>query len=129
LAGTAGVFGIVVVAALLLTGRITIPGGGGDADVAVGSAAIGTLVIDASPWAEVVEVVGGDGEHADLNGATYTPLVVALAPGSYDIVLRNTQYGEKTVRADVLVGETTNEMVPFAEIDEDQLLRSLRLIE
>ena len=120
---------MVVVALLLQTGRITLPGRGGDADEAAGSAAIGTLIIDASPWAEVVEVVGGDGERADLNGATYTPLVVALAPGSYDIVLRNTLYGEKTVRADVVIGETTSKVGPFAEIDEDQLLRSLRLIE
>ena len=129
LAGAAGVIAILVAAALLLSGVISMPGRGGDAGEAAAGAAIGTLVINASPWAEVVEVVGGDGVRADLNGAKYTPLVVALAPGSYDIVLRNTQDGEKTIRADVVAGETTSEMVPFAEIDEDQLLRSLGLIE
>jgi len=129
LAATAGMVAVLVTAVLLLNGVISIPGRGGDADEAVAGAPIGTLVLDANPWAEVVEVVGRDGEHANLNGAKYTPLVVTLAPGSYDIVLRNTDYGEKIVRADINGGETTSQMVPFAEIDEDHFLRSLGLIE
>ena len=129
LAGAAGLVAILIAATLLLTGVITIPGRGGDADEAVAGAAIGTLVINASPWAEVVEVVGDDGERANLNGAKFTPLVVSLAPGSYDVILRNADYGEKIVRADVVGGETTTEMIPFAEIDEDQLLQSLGLID
>jgi len=129
LVGAASLIGVLVVAILLISGVISIPGRGGDANEAASGAGTGTLVVNASPWAEVVEVVGGDGERADLNGASYTPMVVALTPGSYDIVLRNAEYGEKTVRTDVVAGETTSEMVPFAEIDEDQFLKSLGLIE
>jgi len=129
LAGAVGVVGILIVAVLLLRGLITIPGLGSEFEEVVTGTATGTLVIDANPWAEVVEVVGGDGERADLNGAKYTPLVVALAPGSYKIVLRNTHYGEKTVQTDIVAGETTSEVVPLTDVNEDSFLRSLGLID
>ncbi len=129
LAGAVGVVGILIVAVLLLKEIVTIPGLGGEFEGAATGTPTGTLVLDANPWAEVVEVVGRDGERADLNGAKYTPLVVVLAPGSYKIVLRNTEYGEKTIQTDIVAGESTSEMVPLTDVDEDSFLRSLGLID
>src|SRR5262245_45731374 len=49
----------------------------------------GTLVIDAVPWGEVVAVVDASGRHHEPEGARYTPLALALPPGSYDVQVRN----------------------------------------
>jgi len=43
--------------------------------------------------------------------------------------LRHDEYGERVIDATVNAGETTAEWIPFAEIDDDRLLRSLGLVE
>lgn len=129
LVSAVGVIGILIMAVLLLRGVITLPGSGGEFEGEAVGTATGRLIIDANPWAEVVEVVGADGERVGLNGAKYTPLVVALAPGSYEVVLRNTEHGEKTIQTDIVAGQTTSEVVPLADIDEDAFLQSLGLID
>ena len=55
--------------------------------------------------------------------------VLSLEPGTYRIVVRHEDYGERTVEMTVAEGEMVSELIPFAEIDEDELLRSLRLVE
>jgi serine/threonine-protein kinase len=49
----------------------------------------GTLLIDAIPWGEVVEVVEPGGQHHEPSGARYTPLAIELPPGSYTVRVRH----------------------------------------
>jgi serine/threonine protein kinase len=49
----------------------------------------GTLVIDAAPWGEVVAVVDSSGRHHEPERARYTPLALALPPGSYSVQVRH----------------------------------------
>ena len=102
-------------------------GMGGGTDKGAASGVVGTLVIEARPWARVVEITNQSGEIVDLPGADHTPFVIPLAPGTYEVLMRNAEYGEKTLTAHISAGETTSETTTFAEIDEDELLRSLRL--
>lgn len=93
------------------------------------TAATGTLVVDAVPWARLVEVRDAGGELVSHGGAEFTPLVLTLAPGDYRVVLRHDQLGERTVPVSIEAGGTVSERVPLGEVDEAELLRSLGLVE
>jgi serine/threonine protein kinase len=129
LGAAAAVIVLGLAVTLLLTGVIDLPGRGEGPDRAAVDAPIGRLEINAIPWAKIIEITSDNGQRVDLGEARYTPLGLPLAPGSYRIVLRNDEFGEKTVDVEVKADTTTSEVVPFAEIGEEQLLRSLRLIE
>jgi serine/threonine protein kinase len=120
---------ILVVAAGLFFRLIPVPFLGSESDGPARTEAVGTLVVNAFPWAQVVEIQNSEGEQIDLEGAEYTPLAISLAPGSYQIVLRHDEFGERIIDAIVTAGETAAERVSFTEIDEDDLLKSLRLVE
>lgn len=122
-----GVLGLAVVTALHFSGVITLPGLGGGTDGGAARGAAGTLVLEALPWAQVVEITNQSGESVELPGTDHTPFVIPLAPGTYEVRMRNAEYGEKTLTAQISAGETTSETTTFAEIDEDELLSSFRL--
>jgi hypothetical protein len=48
----------------------------------------GLLVIDASPWGEVTEILDAAGKRLPIS-SPYTPTALSLAPGEYTIALRN----------------------------------------
>jgi serine/threonine-protein kinase len=67
----------------------------------------GTLVIDAAPWGEVVAVVDASGRHHEPDHAGYTPLALALPPGSYSVEVRHPGVAQPlattaTVRSEVV---------------------------
>jgi serine/threonine protein kinase len=126
IAGAMGVV-VLVVAAALIWKWSPIQFGGGDQPVP--TANVGTVVVNAMPWARIVEITNGDGEQVPVGAAEYTPAVLSLEPGTYRIVVRHEDYGERTVEMTVAEGEMVSELIPFAEIDENELLRSLRLVE
>jgi eukaryotic-like serine/threonine-protein kinase len=86
----------------------------------------GTLVIDAIPWGEVVEVVDAGGTHHEPSGVRYTPLAIPLPPGAYTVRVRNPGAAEllaapATVRSQVV--ETVS--VVFRRVKaEDYLLKT-----
>jgi len=130
LLGAAGAAVVLVLATtLLLTGVIDLPGRGEGPNRAAVDAPQGRLEVNAIPWARVVEITADDGQRVDIGNARYTPLGLPLAPGSYRIVLRNDEFGEKTIDVAVAADTTTSKVVTLAEIGEEQLLRSLRLID
>jgi eukaryotic-like serine/threonine-protein kinase len=59
-------------------------GGGGAA-----SAPVGTVLVDALPWAEVVAIAKGDGSSRPVAPNTYTPVALSLEPGEYEVTLRH----------------------------------------
>jgi len=128
IAAVLGLF-VVVVATGLFLKWIPIPFVGGESDDPAPTGNIGTLVVDALPWARVVEVTNGEGEPVDLGRAVYTPMVLSLEPGTYKIVVRHDDFGERVIETTLTAGETASELIPLTEISEDQLLRSLGLVE
>jgi len=114
---------------LVLTGVIDLTGIAGRSEPPAVGPGLGTLVVRAVPWAEIVQISDNDGTSLQIEGSKYTPLVMPLAPGTYRIVARNADFGEKTVEAVIEADTTTTEVITLADLDEDQLLRSLRLID
>jgi serine/threonine protein kinase len=119
----------IAVTGLQIAGVISLPVFGPAGEDALTAIPTGTLIINATPWAEIVEVSNGDGAKLELPEAAYTPMALSVNPGSYRIVLRNEDFGEKTVTAEVEADQTTNEPVSLAEIGEAEFLRSLGLMQ
>lgn len=120
---------VIVVAAGLIFKWIPIPFVGGESDGHAPIGNVGTIVVNALPWAKVVNVKNSDGEPVDYGEVEYTPLVLSLEPGTYQIVVRHDEFGDRTIEATVTAGETVAELVSLAEIDERQLLKSLGLVD
>ena len=54
---------------------------------AVAPVALGTLTVDAVPWATVTAIVGSDGAARELPPSASTPMSLQLPPGTYRITL------------------------------------------
>jgi hypothetical protein len=89
----------------------------------------GQLILDAKPWAEVVSITRSSGENLELSGSRYTPLALSVEPGQYEVVLNNDSHGQRSFTVMVPSDETISETITFAAFSEDDLLRSLGVIE
>jgi hypothetical protein len=58
----------------------------------------GELVLNASPWANVVAVVDANGKAVALPADTVTPLTLTLAAGSYRVTFKHPQATQTTER-------------------------------
>jgi hypothetical protein len=127
----AAVLGLVVVvaAAGIVLKWIPLPFGGAEPEQPAVVGGSGTLVVNALPWARVVEITNAEGETIDIGDSRFTPLVLSLEPGSYRIVLSNDGSDERVIEATVAPGETTTELVPLNEITAEDVLDSLGLVE
>jgi hypothetical protein len=84
--------------------------------------ATGRLIIDAAPWAEVVEIVGASGPVAST--ASYTPLSLTVPAGAYRVTLRSpNDRAPRTVTAIVAAGQDARAFAQFAPIDVDAYFR------
>ena len=92
-AGIAGV-AVAAVAAWLLTG---------------GTPATGTAVIDAAPWANIIEIKNEDGDVQPLPSPASTPLSLTLPAGTYQVSLAGPppESKKETVTLRVDVGRTS----------------------
>lgn len=76
----------------------------------------GTLLIDAAPWAEIVEIVGAAGPVAPIAG--HTPMAFAVPAGDYRITLRNPSDAQpRVVSARVEAGGSTRAFAEFKPVD------------
>jgi serine/threonine protein kinase len=84
----------------------------------------GTLVIDAAPWGEVVEVVDAEGRHHEPGSARYTPLALALPPGTYTVQVRHPGASKAQARTAVVRAEAVERVsVVFRRVDAEDYLR------
>lgn len=86
----------------------------------------GRLLVDASPWAEVLMIRDERGLTQDLPAERSTPLAVELQPGTYAVVVRHGAFGapvERQVTIEAL--KLHQETFILAEENVDALLRSL----
>lgn len=85
----------------------------------------GRLLLSAVPWAEVVAVTGSNGRTVDLPAVRITPVWLDLAPGRYEITLRDPASGAQRRRVvEVVAGEQAREVVEMRAVSAEELLRS-----
>jgi protein kinase-like protein len=99
---------MVAVAALMLTG---------------GTAATGTAVIDAAPWANITEIRNEDGVLQPLPSPASTPVSLTLPAGTYQILLAGPppQSKKETVTLRVNAGQTSVATVtPFQSLTVEE---------
>ena len=90
------------------------------------AAAPGTLVLDAVPWGEVVEVVDDHGKQQALGPQKYTPLVLSLPPGRYTVTLRNPGFPKPvSLTADILAGVQARSVGEFGTVSEEEFFRRM----
>jgi hypothetical protein len=86
---------------------------------------VGVLVLDALPWAEVVDIVDAAGTRQTLPPNAATPIFLELPPGDYDITLKNGS--SRSVKARVKAGEITQPApLDFGQIDAAEYFRRLK---
>jgi len=100
-AGVAAV-AIAAVAALKLTG---------------GTAATGTAVIDAAPWAHVTEVRNEDGDVQPLPSLASTPLSLALPAGTYQVTLAGPPPESKKQTVTLRVNDGQTSVAPVTRFE------------
>ena len=89
------------------------------------AAAPGTLVLDAVPWGEVVEVVDDHGKQQALGPQKYTPLVLSLPPGRYTVTLRNPGFPKPvSLTADFGRRQVRN-VGDFGAVSEEEFFRRM----
>ncbi len=77
----------------------------------------GSLRLDAVPWAEVREIRNRDGESQPLGGSVYTPVVLSLEPGWYEISLAHPDFSEpRSVEVEILASGSVNRRVEFEAV-------------
>lgn len=67
--------------------------------------------MNALPWAEVRQVIDSSGGHAALPVDRSTPLILSLAPGTYEIVLAHPDFGVRRFKVSLVAGESRSETV------------------
>jgi hypothetical protein len=92
------------------------------------AAAMGRVVIDASPWAEVVEIREGNGTEVPLASRTFTPAVLDLPPGRYAVTLRHPLAPKPELLAvEVAAGKTGRYRASVRLLTADEFLTRLGL--
>jgi serine/threonine protein kinase len=120
---------VIVVAAGIVLNWIPLPFGGAEHEEPAVAGGSGTLVVNALPWARVMEITNDEGETIDIGDSAFTPFVLSLEPGDYRVVLSNDSSGERVIEATVAEGETATELVSLTEITAEDVLDSLGLVE
>ena len=64
-------------------------------ELELAAAASGRVVVDATPWGELVAVIASDGKRVDTPQQASTPLVLTLAPGEYEVQIARPGDGQE----------------------------------
>ena len=79
-------------------------------------------MIDAAPWAEIVEIAGASGRITPP--ARHTPLSLSLPEGEYKITLRNpNDPSPRVVTARVTASAASRAFAEFPPVDVDDYFR------
>ncbi len=84
----------------------------------------GRLALDASPWGEVLSVVGSDGKEQPLTAGVATPLLMTLPEGRYTITVQGPDgKSRQQAAAEVKRGQLSVTALRFAALDADAYLK------
>jgi serine/threonine-protein kinase len=86
----------------------------------------GVVVVDATPWAELQEIVRRDGTRADVPEKAITPLRLELAPGEYTLVLKGPDGDVQRLAATVTSGAAADLRAQFRTVDPSEYLKRKR---
>lgn len=89
---------------------------------------MGTLVIDALPWAEVMSIEDSEGKPVAVGPNRYTPMALSVPAGQYSVVLKGPgSSGEQRVSAVVAgsQGESRNAFAVFRRLNAEGYFRDL----
>jgi hypothetical protein len=76
----------------------------------------GTLIVDAAPWAEIVEITGVTGRVPAT--VSYTPVAMSVPEGEYQVILRNpSDRASRTVTVRVTAATPARAFAEFAPVD------------
>lgn len=95
-----------------------------DALAAKSESVTGVLIIDAVPWAEIVQISRASGETISFSGRQFTPANLTLDGDDYRITLRNPSSSEtREVTVRVTPSETARAFVSFTPVSADEYFR------
>jgi protein kinase-like protein len=83
-----------------------------------------TLVIDALPWAQIVEVRNESNAIIPLP-SSFTPLAITVPAGRYQVTLKRTDLGTRTERVTVEPAKGGRVFVEFKKIDADAYFKRI----
>ena len=88
------------------------------------AAGAGTLILDALPWGEVLEVKDAQGASQALPPNRFTPLALALPPGEYTVRVRPPSGASpRSITVTVRASGAETRVVEFARVDAAAYLR------
>jgi serine/threonine-protein kinase len=77
----------------------------------------GTLIVDALPWGEVVELRDAKGAARDLPENRFTPLALSLPPGEYKLSVRPPKGEPRSVTVTVRASGAETQVVDFGHVE------------
>ena len=84
----------------------------------------GRLALDASPWGELISVVGSDGKEQPLAKMRATPMLMTLPEGRYTITVQGPDgRTRQQAEAEVKRGQVSVAALRFAGLDTDAYLK------
>lgn len=84
--------------------------------------AMGSLIVDASPWARVAWIRRADGSAAPLGDCRNTPCILRLPAGAYEVALQHPDFPPRTVSARVVAGQTEMVIGKLADRNAEDVL-------
>jgi tRNA A-37 threonylcarbamoyl transferase component Bud32 len=82
-------------------------------------AGTGSVVIDAVPWGEVVEIIDAKGQTHPVGEEHFTPLLLQLPPGDYTITVQNGSAAPSHLKVSVQPGKQVDVHAQFTPVDVD----------
>jgi serine/threonine-protein kinase len=83
----------------------------------------GTLIVDALPWGEVLEIADAKGAAQALPENRFTPLALSLPAGEYRLRVRPPKGEPRSVSVTVRASAAETEVVDFGRVDAASYLR------
>jgi hypothetical protein len=87
------------------------------------AAGTGTLIVDALPWGEVLEVADAKGVAQALPENRFTPVALSLPPGEYRLRVRPPKGEPRSLTVTVRASGAETELVEFGRVDAAAYLR------
>jgi serine/threonine-protein kinase len=88
---------------------------------------LGSLVIDATPWAEIVEIVRGDGAKVTIAAGTVTPSRLQVPVGEYNVALKGPDGTTQRLAARVTSEKTAEVSAKFRTVGAAEYLKRNKL--
>lgn len=91
------------------------------ASMAAAGSVAGRVTVDALPWAELTEILDANGEQVPLPESSFTPLLLELPEGSYELFLSHpSSPAPRSCGLEVRQGECASCLIDFVKVEVAQ---------